>query len=55
MSFKCETCNTTFITKTNLNTHKKSAKYCIKLRESSTVESTSSICHICFQIKHIGL
>jgi hypothetical protein len=47
MSYKCDTCKTTFKNKTNLNAHIKTAKYCIKLRENILSEEASLICNVC--------
>jgi hypothetical protein len=54
MSFVCETCNSTFRTRGNLVNHTKSAKYCIKLRDTIVIPA-SFLCNICskdFLTKH---
>jgi hypothetical protein len=45
MAFTCETCRSSFRTKGNLTSHIKTAKYCIKLRQS--VVQNECICSVC--------
>ena len=42
---ECEYCHNVFSTKPNLIHHQKTAKYCLKLR--NTPDKTQYICHIC--------
>lgn len=44
--YRCETCDKTFTTKTGLNTHTKSAKYCLKLREKECGENSCELLEI---------
>ena len=45
MTFQCDTCKRSFNTKGNLSSHIKSAKYCIKMRNSTA--KTLFECNIC--------
>ncbi len=53
MSYTCNICTSSFTNKSSLNAHVKSAKYCIKLRESkeSTTEFLCDICQKSFSTK----
>jgi hypothetical protein len=42
---ECEYCKNLFSTKANLNSHQKTAKYCLKLRETNSVKEC--VCHKC--------
>jgi hypothetical protein len=57
MSFVCKTCNKSFRSKSNLTAHIRTAKYCIKLRDSSLEVSvpifTCDICDKTFNVKHV--
>jgi hypothetical protein len=42
---ECEYCKNLFSTKANLNSHQKTAKYCLKIRETNSVKEC--LCHKC--------
>ena len=45
--FTCEHCQTQFGTRSNLFTHKKTAKYCLKLQGSDSAAVTLPVCEYC--------
>jgi hypothetical protein len=47
MSYICNTCTASFKNKSSLNAHVKSAKYCLKLRETTATIIPSFICDVC--------
>ena len=46
----CEYCNTTFKTLSSLNYHKKSAKYCLQLRNEEIKINKIFVCDFCKKI-----
>lgn len=48
----CETCKNTFKTKSGLNTHKKTAKYCLKIRDTINLEFCCKFCSKIFTSKN---
>ena len=50
MKHKCKFCNNYFSTKTNLNSHHRRAKYCLKLQGKSKLEDASIICKSCGKV-----
>ena len=50
MEYKCEFCGKTFSTKSNLNTHVKTAKKCIKSREKQIITGKIYSCEYCLKV-----
>ena len=43
----CEFCNKTFSSRSSLGLHQKTARYCLRLRESTESEDSSFVCEHC--------